>query len=292
MLVWLNGQPERQGPAERELRPRADGAVHARRRPRRLHRDRRPRAGAGAHRLARHVVNGEHGVHATTPSSHDAGTKTIFGKTGNFDWQDSCQLCLDHPLHASYFVDEAVELLRPDAPDSDDRRRARQALYAGRQIRPVVEAILMHPALLHGPADGQAAGRLNAGLLRMRGRCVDTSTWWTLGQPAGQRLFYPPDVGGLGRHALARHRAPSAPAGSSRRSRRAPPTPTDSAARSGQARRPRAPVLGPPDAHGPTTQEPAAAFAAAQLKRKHRRRRSSRPRCAGSSPSSPDLQTA
>jgi hypothetical protein len=36
----------------------------------------------------------------------------------------------------------------------------------------------------------------NAGLLRMRDRYIDTSTWWTLGQQAGQRLFYPPDVGG------------------------------------------------------------------------------------------------
>ena len=36
----------------------------------------------------------------------------------------------------------------------------------------------------------------NAGLLRMRGRGIDTATWWSLGQSAGQQLFYPPDVGG------------------------------------------------------------------------------------------------
>src|SRR5205823_9139565 len=35
---------------------------------------------------------------------HDTGMKTIFGKTGNYAWQDACQLCLDHPLHPSYFV--------------------------------------------------------------------------------------------------------------------------------------------------------------------------------------------
>jgi Protein of unknown function (DUF1800) len=39
-------EQEREGPPQRELRARADGAVHARRRPRRLQRDRRPRAGA------------------------------------------------------------------------------------------------------------------------------------------------------------------------------------------------------------------------------------------------------
>ena len=37
MLQWLNGSRKPQGRAERELRPRDDGAVQPRRRPRRLH---------------------------------------------------------------------------------------------------------------------------------------------------------------------------------------------------------------------------------------------------------------
>ena len=36
----------------------------------------------------------------------------------------------------------------------------------------------------------------NAGLLRMRGRGIDTSIWWSIDQSAAQQLFYPPDVGG------------------------------------------------------------------------------------------------
>ena len=55
MLVFLNGDRQPQRAPERELRARADGAVHARRRPRRLHRDRRARAGARADRLARRL---------------------------------------------------------------------------------------------------------------------------------------------------------------------------------------------------------------------------------------------
>ncbi len=51
-LAVGHGQP--QGRPERELRSRADGAVHARR-GERLHRARRPRAGPGAHRLDEHV---------------------------------------------------------------------------------------------------------------------------------------------------------------------------------------------------------------------------------------------
>ena len=71
-----------------------------------------------------------------------------------------------------------------------------QALYAERQILPVVEAILKHPAFYTGPRMLKSPVVFNAGLLRMRGRGIDTSTWWSLGQSAGQQLFYPPDVGG------------------------------------------------------------------------------------------------
>ena len=63
-------------------------------------------------------------------------------------------------------------------------------------MRPVVEAILLHPQFYSGPRMAKPPVVLNAGLLRMRNRYVDTSTWWTLGQQAGQQLFYPPDVGG------------------------------------------------------------------------------------------------
>ena len=50
MLLWLSGVDNDKGVAERELRPRADGALHARR-GERVHRARRPRAGTGADRL-------------------------------------------------------------------------------------------------------------------------------------------------------------------------------------------------------------------------------------------------
>ena len=60
----------------------------------------------------------------------------------------------------------------------------------------MVEAILKHPALYTGPRMTKTPVVLNAGLLRMRGRGIDTSAWWSLGQSAGQQLFYPPDVGG------------------------------------------------------------------------------------------------
>ncbi len=48
------------------------------------------------------------------PEYHDADTKTIFGQTGNFDWQDSCRLCLEHEAHAPYRDRQALELLHPN----------------------------------------------------------------------------------------------------------------------------------------------------------------------------------
>ena len=46
MLALAERHLQLEGRAERELRARDDGALHARRRPRRLHRARRARAGA------------------------------------------------------------------------------------------------------------------------------------------------------------------------------------------------------------------------------------------------------
>src|SRR5580765_6289254 len=49
---------------------------------------------------------------------HDTGSKTIFGKAGNYAWQDSCQLCLDHPMHPSYFVTKLWSYFVPTTPDA------------------------------------------------------------------------------------------------------------------------------------------------------------------------------
>jgi uncharacterized protein (DUF1800 family) len=126
---------------------------------------------------------------------HDTGTKTIFGQTGNFEWTDSLRLCLEHPKHPSFFVSKLWSYFVPTRPDAATSK-ALEDLYAARQVRPVVEAILRHPDFYSGPRMVKPPAVYTAGLLRMRGRFVDSSTWWSLGQQAGQQLFYPPDVGG------------------------------------------------------------------------------------------------
>src|SRR5947208_1401256 len=63
------------------------------------------------------VVNRQPTAFTFDATRHDATDKTIFGKSGNYAWQDSCQLCLDHPMHASYFVTKLWSYFIPTAPD-------------------------------------------------------------------------------------------------------------------------------------------------------------------------------
>jgi uncharacterized protein (DUF1800 family) len=108
---------------------------------------------------------------------HDADTKRIFGKSGAFDWQDAVRLCLAHPKHASFFVDKLWHYFIPTAPDAATRH-ALQAMYRREhEIRPVLEAILRHPALHTGPRMVKPPAVYTAGLLRGIGRGIDTSSW-------------------------------------------------------------------------------------------------------------------
>lgn len=133
------------------------------------------------------------------PNFHASGNKTIFGQTGAFGWQQAADLCVDHPMHASFFVTKLWSYFVPEPPDPATQA-ALQALYVGggHEIAPVVEAILRHPALLDGPAMVKPPVVQQAGVLRALGRGVDTTSWAWLGENAGQRLFEPPNVSGWG----------------------------------------------------------------------------------------------
>src|SRR3954447_13106022 len=130
-------------------------------------------------------------------SRHDHSTKTVFGKSGDFGWQDAVQLVLDNPFHASFFVTKLWSYFVP-TPPSASTQAALQKLYtdSGYGIRPVVEAILMHPGFYAGAAMVKPPVVYTAGLLRSQGRAIDIGAWSWLASPAGQQLFYPPNVAG------------------------------------------------------------------------------------------------
>jgi uncharacterized protein (DUF1800 family) len=130
------------------------------------------------------------------PRLHDDGTKTVFGHSGDFDWQAACTLCVQHPNHAAYFVQKLWSYFVPTAP-SAATRAGLAALYAnGYRVAPVVRAILRHPDLYDGPRMVKQPVVYTAGLLRALGRPVDGNIWTQLDTQSGQRLFYPPDVAG------------------------------------------------------------------------------------------------
>jgi hypothetical protein len=131
------------------------------------------------------------------PKWHDTGTKTVFGKSANWGWEDACRLCVEHPLHASFFVEKLWSYFVPEPPSTAVRDELVQTYVgSGWQIRPVLEAILMSPAFYEGPPMVKPPVVHLAGMLRALGRPIDTEAWTWLCEQAGQQLFWPPNVSG------------------------------------------------------------------------------------------------
>jgi hypothetical protein len=128
---------------------------------------------------------------------HDNNNKTVFGRTGNWTWQDGCRLCIEHPLHPSFFVQKLWSYFIPQAP-STDTLNALASIYTSNSysIRPVLEAILMHPDFYEGPAMVKPPIVYLASLMRATGTFIHNEGWIWLSGLAGQRLFYPPNVSG------------------------------------------------------------------------------------------------
>ena len=139
---------------------------------------------------------------------HDGGRKRIYGRRGRYDWRDAADLAVGHRLHPSFFVTKLWSYFIP-TPPPPGTRRALERLYprSDHDVRPVVAAILRHPALHDRPADGQAAGRSTSpGCCARCSRGIDTDAWaWLIGdeRPDAVRAA---ERGRLGRHALDRHR--------------------------------------------------------------------------------------
>jgi hypothetical protein len=131
------------------------------------------------------------------PNRHDTGTKAIFGQTGNYDWQSACDLCLNNPFHPSFFVAKLWSYFVP-TPIDEPTQAALQTHYVsnGFAMKPVVRAILRHPALYADSALTKPPVVYTAGALRATQQFITTTAWSWLDEGAGQFLFYPPNVAG------------------------------------------------------------------------------------------------
>jgi len=131
------------------------------------------------------------------PKLHDDGVKVIYGRRGRFGWRDSLRLALARPGHPRFFVTKLWSYFCPVAlPEADTRAAVALYLASGKRIRPLVEAMLMHPLLYTGPRMIKPPIVQIAGMLRAIGRYVDTDAWAWESSLVGQMPFYPPNVAG------------------------------------------------------------------------------------------------
>jgi uncharacterized protein (DUF1800 family) len=139
---------------------------------------------------------GSHNFHFEA-RRHDSGLKTVFGRTGNWGWEEACQLCVENPFHPSFFVEKLWSYF-VGAPPSEATREKLISIYIsnGYGIRPVLEEILMSPDFYEGPPMVKPPVVHLASMMRATGRFVDTTAWVWLCQQAGQQLFWPPNVAG------------------------------------------------------------------------------------------------
>jgi Protein of unknown function (DUF1800) len=131
---------------------------------------------------------------------HDAGTKKIFGKRGRFTWKDVLDLVLAHRAHPPFLVNKLWAYFVTDPPSRATTRGLAGAYKrSGMKIKPVVAAILSHPALyknLDAPDMVKSPVVYVAGSLRVTGLplTMNSPTWML--DSMGQRPFDPPSVAG------------------------------------------------------------------------------------------------
>ncbi len=202
MLFWLDGQKNTVAGAEREPVPRVHGAVRARAR-RRLHRDRRPRGGPGADRLADR--RGRHSAVLRARGCTTDGSKTVLGVTGNLDQVGFCDAVLARPASAALRASRT--LVRQLV--SDDAARRGHPRPAGRRLRqPSATWPRCCTRMLTDPEFAAAAGTIvdrPGGVVDRRGPGAagadDRRRSRQEAAPAccgalGQLPFYPPNVSG------------------------------------------------------------------------------------------------
>ena len=135
---------------------------------------------------------------ATTPSRHDNTNKTVFGAHGQLDLAGRLPPLRRERPPRLVLRAKAVELLHPAAAVQRHARARWSRIYTSNSyaIRPVLEAILMHPDFYEGPPMVKPPIVYLASLMRATGTFIHDEQWIWLSQDAGQQLFYPPNVAG------------------------------------------------------------------------------------------------
>jgi uncharacterized protein (DUF1800 family) len=155
----------------------------------------------GARALTGWVI-GADGKTSVIPKRHDAGAKTLFGATRNFDAAGFCDAVLSQHKSAEYVAGRLWQQLASDEPPSAQALDRLVAAYGpGRDLRALTRAILTDSEFT-----GSRAAVVNTpvewlvGVMRTLRVPVDRPAQRKLADATlralGQRPFYPPSVGG------------------------------------------------------------------------------------------------
>ena len=133
-------------------------------------------------------------------SRWDPGAKTIFGRTGNWKWDDVLRLCLEHPNHPGFLVTKVWDFFVPKAiPAATRKKLATAYTRSGRKLAPLVRSVLESTHLyadLDRPGQVKWPAVYVAGQLRATGSAVANASWAYRLAGMGQTLFAPPSVAG------------------------------------------------------------------------------------------------
>jgi uncharacterized protein (DUF1800 family) len=145
------------------------------------------------------------GTTAMVPQSHDAGTKTFLGVTGNLDAQGFCDAVLAQPNSAGHVCSRFWQQLASDSPPSQATLGRLLAAYGpGRDLKALTKAILLDPEFSTSRSITMPVEWM-MGLIRALKVSIESNemAFGVDGVLAGlgQRPMYPPDVAGwpLGR---------------------------------------------------------------------------------------------
>lgn len=132
---------------------------------------------------------------------HDGGTKKFMGSTGRFDGDDIIDIILAQPQVAEFVAGKLWQDLINDNPDPDEIKRLAKIFRDSKyELRPLVAALLNHPAFLDPQSRGalvKSPTDMLVGTFRMIGTAPDNpSLFPPVARALGQDLLDPPNVKG------------------------------------------------------------------------------------------------
>jgi uncharacterized protein (DUF1800 family) len=128
------------------------------------------------------------------------GPKLVFGKFGNFTAADAVNMVIAHPAHPAFIVGALWGEFIDRTPDAGTLQGLASAYTgSGYQIKPVLEQILMHPALfdsLDEPIMLKPPVVYAVGAMRALGLGITDTTSSDYLDAMGQLPYFPPNVSG------------------------------------------------------------------------------------------------